>query len=322
MLGKQPLVSVLMPVYNAGNHLRASVQSILCQTYSNIEIIIVDDGSTDNCIDSIADIRDSRLRLLTQKNSGVAAARNRCLQEMSGAFHVTQDADDISHPDRVCQQVRCLIDHPDLAGVFVGHELIVGDKVVAPRFSSKSPEECRRDINMFMMPAHAPTLMYRTAMVSDIRYEPSLRVAEDIDYVLQVGERHKMMVLGACLYTYRIRLGSTSRVDMDRTEQMVQKVVERACHRRGLDPAAYVRPSRSRSPHLAYRCREAVVPHFMESVLDLRRAGRWRESLGTAWVCSRLHALDPYYYKPLVYCVTPISLITWYRAMKAGRRGQ
>lgn len=317
MSPRQPLVSVLMPVYNAGNDLRASVQSILCQTYSNIEIIVVDDGSTDNCIDSIGDIKDSRLHILTQKNSGVAAARNRCLQEMSGDFHVTQDADDSSHPDRVSQQVECLMDHPNLAGVFVGHELIVGDKVVAPRFARKSPEECRRDIDRFMMPAHGPTPMYRTAMVSDIRYEPTLTVAEDVDYILQVGERHELAVLGACLYTYRVRLGSTSRIDMDRTEQMVRRVVERACRRRGIDPTVYIQPQRRCSPHRMYRDREAVVPHFMESVLDLRRAGRGVDALRTAAFCLRLHPADPYYYKPLAYFLAPFAVIDFYRRRRA-----
>lgn len=317
MATKSPLVSVLMPVYNAGRNLRVSLQSILNQTYANLEVIIVDDGSTDDGIDSIADIKDSRLRIVTQENSGVGAARNRCLQELSGDLHVTQDADDISHPDRVMRQVQCMADHPDIAAVFAGHELIIGDRVIAPRFGGKSPEACRRDVDVFCMPAHAPTAMYRTAMVSDIQYEPSLKVAEDVDYVLQIGERYPMMVLDACLYSYRVHLASTSRVDMARTDQMVRKMVERACRRRGLEPKEDMLPRRTASAHRAHRNREAVVPHFMESVLDLRRAGRRVQAMRTALFCLMLHPLDPYYYKPLAYFAAPFGMIERYRHRRA-----
>lgn len=317
MAAKSPLVSVLMPVYNAGDHLRVSLQSLLKQTYAHLEIIIVDDGSTDQGMDSIADLKDSRIRIVTQANSGVGAARNRCLRELSGDLHVTQDADDISHPDRVRKQVQCMMEHPDIAAVFVGHELMIGRRVIAPRFEAKGPEQCRRDIDTFAMPAHGPTPMYRTAMVSDIQYEPTLTVAEDVDYVFQVGERYPMMVLGDCLYTYRVHLSSTSRTDMDRTEQMLDKVIERACRRRGLDPQACRRSPPGRSSSFAYRYREGVVPHFMESVLDLRRAGRFAEAASTAAFCLRIHPLDPYYYKPLAYLMAPFGMIERHRRRRA-----
>jgi len=75
----KPLVSVLISVYNAGEYLRSSVQSILSQSYSNLEILIINDGSTDGCMDSMADLEDSRIRIITQKNAGKAVALNRAL---------------------------------------------------------------------------------------------------------------------------------------------------------------------------------------------------------------------------------------------------
>jgi glycosyltransferase involved in cell wall biosynthesis len=308
-----PLVSVLMPVYNAGAYLRVSVESILAQTYSHLEIILVDDGSTDGCVASLADIRDARLHVITQPNAGQASAKNRGLGQLSGDFYVNQDADDISHPARVEQQVKYLKDHPDVAAVFTGHDLIIGDRTIAPRRAAKTVEACRQDIDRFRMPAHAPTAMYRVAPVRDVRFDPHLSVAEDLDYVLQVGERYPMVVLGECLYSYRVDIASTSRKDPTRSRRMEQRAIERACRRRGLDPAAHVLPPCRVSARFAHRQREQVVPHFMESVLDARRAGDGRGALRTAAACLRLHAWDPYYYKPLAYSVVPLAVIDWYR---------
>ena len=314
-----PLVSILMPVYNMRRHLRSSLESVLGQTYSNLEIILIDDGSTDDSLGAIADIRDPRIRVLSQANAGRAAAMNTGLACATGDFYVAQDADDISHPQRVERLVCCLREHPDIAAAFSGHELIVGDRRIAPRLASKDPQQCRRDIERFIMPAHGPTPMYRMAMVSDIRFEPSLRVAEDLDYVLQVGERYPMLVLGECLYSYRISIDSSSRVDPSRNRTMEQKAVERACRRRGLDPAAHSLRYERFSPRRAYRQREAVVPHFMESVLDLRRAGRLTDALRTAGFCLRLHPTDPYYYKPLAYFFAPFGMIERHRRRRAAR---
>jgi glycosyltransferase involved in cell wall biosynthesis len=315
-----PLVSVLIPVYNAGQYLRPSIKSILNQTYRNLEIIIVDDGSTDNCMESILDIKDSRIRILSQQNSGVSVARNRCLDELSGDFYASQDADDISYPLRIERQVKCLIENPNVAAVFVGYDLIINGKVMAPHFSSKTVEQCRHDIDDFIMPGFPPSPMYRISMVSDIRFELSLKVVEDIDYILRVGERYPMMTLGECLYSYRVRLNSTSRIDPAGNQLMIRKVIERACQRRGLDPAKYVSPPVSLSSRFAHRFQEAFVPFFMESVLDLRRIGQRWESLKTAITCLKLHPLDPYYYKPLCYFFGPFKLIDCYRKWKGSRR--
>lgn len=102
----KPLVSILISVYNAGGYLRPSVQSILSQTYSNLEILIIDDGSTDHCMDTIADLKDPRIRVISQENAGKAVALNRALAVLSGEFYAIQDADDVSYPTRIERQVR------------------------------------------------------------------------------------------------------------------------------------------------------------------------------------------------------------------------
>lgn len=318
---KKPLVSVLIPVYNAGEYLRFSVQSILSQTYFNLQIIIVNDGSTDGCMDSIADFRDSRIRIITQKNAGKAAALNRALQELDGEFYAIQDADDISYPNRIERQVECMLENTKLAAVFTGHDIILGRQHIAPTFSYKNIDECRHDVEQMRMPAHDAAPMFRVPLVQKFCYEPALQYGEGLDYILRVGEHHPMLVLGECLYSYRVHLSSLMMNNALQRKQMVRSVLERACERRGLNPRDYLLVNSERISRFQHREREThIVPHFMESVLDLCRTDRNWEALKTAFICLQLHPCDPYYYKPLAYFLAPLMLIRYYRSRKANAR--
>lgn len=311
------MVSVLIPVYNAGDYLRPSIQSIISQTYSNLEILIMDDGSTDGCMDTIANLKDSRIRIISQKNSGKAVALNRALEELSGTFYAIQDADDISYPHRIERQVECMLENPKLAAVFTGHDIILGRQRIAPTFSGKSTNECRHGIEQFRMPAHDATPMFRVSLVRKFYYEPTLWIGQGFDYILRVGEHHPMLVLGKCLYSYRVHFDSTIRKNVLQRKQMIRNVLERSCERRGLNPSDYLSVNSERISKFQHREMEThLVPHFMESVLDLRRADRKRKALKTAFVCLRLHPCDPYYYKPLVYFLAPLMLIKYYRSTK------
>lgn len=312
---------MLIPVYNAGDYLRLSMQSIISQTYSNLEILIIDDGSTDGCMDTIANLKDSRIRIINQKNSGKAVALNRALEELSGKFYAIQDADDISYPHRIERQVECMLENPKLAAVFSGHDIILGCQRIAPTFSGKSTNECRHGIEQFRMPAHDATPMFRVSLVRTFCYEPTLKIGQGFDYILRVGEHHPMLVLGECLYAYRVHFDSIIRKNVLQRKQMIRNVLERACERRGLNPSDYLPADSEQISRFRHREMEThIVPHFMESVLDLRRADRNTEALKTAFACLRLHPCDPYYYKPLAYFLAPLALIKYYRSIKAKTR--
>lgn len=316
----EPLVSILIAVYNAGEYLRPSVQSILSQTYSNLEILIIDDGSTDGCLDSISHLKDSRVCILGQPNSGKSIALNRGLDELSGTFYAIQDADDISYPSRIKRQVQCMLDNPRIAAVFTGHDIILNGRRLAPLFSGKDIQECRKDIEQMRMPATDATGMYRMGMVRNMRYEPTLRIGQGFDYILRVGERYPMMVLGECLYSWCFHPDSTTHRDWILRSKKIKQVFELTCQRRRLDKSEHFFAKHYKAHTLIYREREyGIVPHFMQSVLDLRRAGRFREATSTAFSCLRLHPYDPYYYKPLAYLMAPMTLIRCYRSRKKGK---
>ena len=227
-------MSIVTCVYNAGEYLRPSVLSIVNQTYRNLDIVIVDDGSTDGCLDTITDLLDdSRIRVFRQANATRPVALNRALDLVQGEFYAIQDADDISKPTRIQKQLEAILSRPELAAVFCGYCLLMDGKCIAPQLASKGETECKADIDAFRVPAHDATGMFRMSMIRNMRYDSSLPFVEAFDYILRVGESHPMMVLGDCLYGYRMHPNSLTQSDPHRRDRMVTKMLERACERRG-----------------------------------------------------------------------------------------
>ena len=111
----KPLVSVLMPVYNAEKYLAASIGSILAQTYGDFELLICDDASTDGSLEIVRSFDDTRMTLLTNReNLGNAATRNRLIEHASGEYVAVLDADDTAEPDRLARQVDFLERNPEI----------------------------------------------------------------------------------------------------------------------------------------------------------------------------------------------------------------
>lgn len=309
-----PLVSVIVCAYNAGPYLADAVRSACDQTYRRTEIIVVDDGSTDGSVDAMREaVRDERVKVLTQKQSGKAAALNYALKVAQGDLYAIQDADDLSHPERVEHQVRTLCDNPDVAAVFTGHELIIEGSRFAQRFRSKTRSQCLLDIGAFRMPAHDPTVMYRRSMVGGMEYDEELRIGQGYDYILRVGEQHPMLVLGRCLYAYRVHLASITRRAPSQRQAFVQKVVSKACERRGIPYDELVRSSDGASRNRQRFADNNLAANFIESVIDSVLAGRRREGVRTGLRCVGLHPTNFHYYKALVYALAPLSSVRWRR---------
>lgn len=104
----KPLVSILIPCYNAESWLPETLESALGQTWENIEVIVVDDGSTDNSLAVAKKFESSKVKVISQHNQGASVARNRALQEAQGDFIQYLDADDLLAPDKIEHQVKLL----------------------------------------------------------------------------------------------------------------------------------------------------------------------------------------------------------------------
>ncbi|MGD2107773.1 MAG: glycosyltransferase family A protein, partial [Phycisphaerae bacterium] len=107
---KCPTVSVTMTVYNAGSYLEVAVGSILAQTYTDFEFVIIDDGSTDDSLRRLERFAacDDRVHLVSRPNTGISRARNDALSLARGQFVAVMDADDVAHPERLEREVSYL----------------------------------------------------------------------------------------------------------------------------------------------------------------------------------------------------------------------
>jgi len=104
----KPLVSILIPIYNAENYLQETINSALNQTWQKIEIILVDDGSMDNSLAIAKTYESKKVKVISQKNQGASRARNRALKEAQGDFIQYLDADDLLAPDKIEMQIKLL----------------------------------------------------------------------------------------------------------------------------------------------------------------------------------------------------------------------
>ena len=107
-----PLVSVMMPAYNAEKYIEQAIHSLQAQTYSNWELIVVNDGSTDRTVELLEQILDQRIHLFHQPNAGEASARKTALAHMGGEIITFLDPDDLYLPEHLSVIVQYFIDHP------------------------------------------------------------------------------------------------------------------------------------------------------------------------------------------------------------------
>src|SRR3989344_7971206 len=159
---KLPLVSIVMPVYNAGDFLVEAVKSILNQTYKNFEFIIVDDASTDSSYSILKQYarKDKRIKLFNNtKNKGISISVKLAISKAKGEFIARMDADDISFPQRLEKQVEYLQKH--LQTVAIGTQCLLIDKNGEIIGEKKFPQEFK-DIYKYIyqfVPVQQPTLM-------------------------------------------------------------------------------------------------------------------------------------------------------------------
>ncbi|RMD80520.1 MAG: glycosyltransferase, partial [Chloroflexi bacterium] len=174
-----PLVSVLMPVFNAERYVAEAIESILRQSFQDFEFIIIDDGSTDGSLDILKRYaaRDPRIRLVSRENRGLVATLNEGIELARGQWVARMDADDIALPERLALQVRHLeATKADFCG---GAVACFGDWRALWRYPL-THEACEVRL-LFGVPFAHPTVMGRREVFDRLRYQPEFVFAEDYD---------------------------------------------------------------------------------------------------------------------------------------------
>lgn len=208
-----PLVSVIIPAYNATRTLQETVQSALSQTMSDFEIIIVDDGSSDDTLEVARSIEDERVRVLTQPNGGVAAARNAGIRAASGKYVALLDADDLWVPHKLERQLEVLESGQDVYAVQSGATFVNDSlEVLSVRLCFPTQNALLETLLFQNMQANMSNLVIARHKFDEMGYfDTQLEILEEWDMAIKVARHCNLVSLEESLLLYRVHAGNRSR---------------------------------------------------------------------------------------------------------------
>lgn len=218
-IGESSLVSVIIPAYNAARYLDDTLRSAVAQSHSHIEIVIVDDGSTDSTLSIAKDWaeRDTRVRVISQPQRGVAAARNRAIEAARGDFIAPLDADDLWFPRKIERQLQRFAESTSKVGVvYTWTTLIDSDNRCTGIMHKKIREgDVFADLLASNIVGHSSGALIRREALAGVAYNSSLRDrgaqgCEDLDVYIRIAEHWLYACVPEFLVAYRIHVGSMS----------------------------------------------------------------------------------------------------------------
>jgi glycosyltransferase involved in cell wall biosynthesis len=205
-----PQLTVLMPVYNAMPYLPMAVESVLAQTLSAFELLIVDDGSTDGTCAYLESLRDARIKFVRGRHEGLGPTLNAGLNLCSTEYIARMDGDDVMHPRRLEAQLEFLIQHPDICMVGCQAEFLVN---VPTGLVARVPTEHNEIVERLLAAKSGlchPAVMMRSSVIRRIGGYRIAGAGEDIDFCLRMCEAGQAANLAEIFYYYRISPGSAS----------------------------------------------------------------------------------------------------------------
>lgn len=224
-INTHPLVSVLMPVYNAEKHLREAMDSIINQTYKNIEFIVINDGSTDRSLEIIKSYNDARLVLISNDvNRGLIYSLNYGIGQCKGKYIARMDADDISLPERIAEQVKFMEMHEDV-GV-CGCDYIQFSKTSEKKYKALTNHDEILSHMMFNSAVIHPSLTIRKSMLE--RFNPVFNAgynhSEDYELWSKLIFECKFSAVSKLLFKYRIHASQVTNVHSNVQTNSADKV--------------------------------------------------------------------------------------------------
>jgi glycosyltransferase involved in cell wall biosynthesis len=205
-----PKITVLLPVYNCELYVQKAVESILNQTYTDFEFLIIDDASTDATVTLIKKLEDSRIQLIEKPiNSGYTNSLNYGLQMAKGKYIARMDGDDISFPERFAKQIAYLETHPEVVVCGTTYKIIGNDKPIA---LPENHEAIKLGLLWGNCISH-PSVMIRKKILDEysIKYDTSKEPAEDYDMWVRLLALGKLHNLQEVLLEYRLYGNQVSR---------------------------------------------------------------------------------------------------------------
>lgn len=268
-----PEVSVIVPAFNVAPYLKATLDSILGQTYQNFEVLLVNDGSTDETL-PIAERyqqRDSRIRVVSHaQNRGPSAARNTALANARGAFYALLDGDDVAMPQRLQRQLDALQDNPEVGMVGSHVGVIGGNGRETGRVWNRPTDSNDAAIGLLFRNTFSTVVLLRRDAVPEGGYR--MAMAEDYDFNVRVARHWRVLNLDEVLTQVRVRTTGLTHTRPDIMETCVREVIQDQLARLGLACS-----TREIQVH-----RHVGEPHLLPSLALLDEVDLWLSRLEAA----------------------------------------
>lgn len=208
---KMPKVSVIIPTYNRARFVGEAIDSVLAQTYKDYEIIVVDDGSTDNTQEVLKHY-GHKIRYFRQENKGISAARNLALEKARGEYIAFLDDDDLWLPEKLEKQIDVLERNPDLAFVASETHVINGKGEIIDRFKrGKGDVETFENLRQQYFVPMLTTVVRRKCLDSVGGFNPSLPICQDHDLWLRLAKIYKFRYIDVPLAKYRMHANNITK---------------------------------------------------------------------------------------------------------------
>ncbi len=229
----EALISVIIPVYNMEQYLARCLDSILANTYQNLEILCVDDGSRDRSLEILRQYaeKDSRIVVIAKENGGVSSARNAGLDRMTGAFVSFIDPDDFVHPQYFELLLRAQ-QEADADVTICAHQKVGEDEPMPDRLPLTGDPQivslsCQQVFRNKELRAYCWAHLFRFASLNALRFRETIRYAEDALFLAELWERNTTLSCGFIdekLYYYYQRSGSLVNMSKERDRLIVEKI--------------------------------------------------------------------------------------------------
>ena len=269
----RPLVSAIIPTYNRAEYICQAIDSALEQGYDNLEIIVVDDGSTDETHNLLTRY-ESRIKYIYQQNQGEAVARNTAIEASTGEYIALLDSDDLWLPGKLTRQMDFILAHPDV-GMVASHAIAIDQNGRALSDAPLCPFQGEGWVSLETNVLHSPLpvdtlIIRRDCLPTPVPFTPGVRFGADWEMCLRVGARHPIWFIAQTLAAVRVHennvmapLANQQQVDLKLQSRM--GVIERIFPELPGDPET-LHSLRARAEAREYA--EAAVPSYANGTLD------------------------------------------------------
>lgn len=291
--GERPLVSVVIPTYNYARYLEEAIESVLAQDYPNVELIVLDDGSTDDTRE-VLERYAGRFYWETHENMGEANTLNKGWAISKGQILAKLSADDVLYPGAVSASVEALLSNPDAVLTYCDFDYIDSESAVIRRVSA--PELSYRDMVVkFVVPVGPGSFFWREAFEATGGWNGKLRKTNDLDFLIRLGLHGKFLKIPKVLAGFRVHEESQSFREGDARAEEIRRVIHDYFERQPVPPNVLAAKDEAFSnAHILAARASFAGKGYARGLAEVAKAAR---------VCPK--NLTPYTFRMLAYGLFP-----------------